>query len=181
MMRNKLHLLPIIIFLVLTGFFAWRLILIEQGNMPKDIPSVLINKPAPEFEMPPLLKHKGGLKTADLKGEVTLVNFFASWCAGCRIEHPLLAGLSGKGAVLAGINYKDDPADGREWLKKRGDPYDVAAVDRLGRVGIDFGVYGIPESYLIDKQGVIRYKQTGPLTPEDIRGRILPLIRELNQ
>jgi DsbE subfamily thiol:disulfide oxidoreductase len=180
-MWNKIHLLPIAAFLILMGFFAYRLVLIEQGDMPKDIPSVLINKPAAEFKMPALLNDKGGLKTADLKGKVTLINFFASWCAGCQIEHPFLSGLSGKGAVLAGVDYKDAPADGMEWLKRRGNPYDVVAVDREGRVGIDFGVYGVPESYLIDKQGVIRYKQTGPITPEIIETQILPLIRELNK
>jgi len=175
------HFLPIIVFLVLTGFFAYRLILIGHGNMPKDIPSVMIGKHAAEFNLPPLLKNKAGLKTADLKGKVTLVSFFASWCVGCLAEHPYLEELSGKGAVLAGIDYKDAPAAGREWLKKHGNPYDAVAVDRDGRTGLYFGVYGIPESYLIDRQGVIRYKQTGPLTPEDIQAKILPLIQELNR
>ena len=180
-MRNKLHLLPLGVFAVLAGFFIYRLILIEQGNMPKDIPSVMINKPAPDFKLSALLKNKAGLKSADLKGKVTLVSFFASWCVGCLAEHPYFADLSGKGAVLAGIDYKDNPSDGQAWLKKNGDHYDVIAVDRDGRTGIDFGVYGVPEAYLIDKQGVIRYKQTGPITPDDIQEKLLPLIKELNK
>lgn len=173
--------LPLVIFLVLAGFFSWRLILIERGNMPNDIPSTLIGKPAPEFKMPPLLKNKAGLKTADLKGKVTFISYFASWCGGCLAEHPLLADLAGKGAVLAGINYKDSLPGGRAFLKNNGDHYDVVAVDSDGRVGLDFGVYGIPESFLIDKKGIIRYKQTGPLTPEIIEKKILPLISELNK
>jgi DsbE subfamily thiol:disulfide oxidoreductase len=175
----KLHLLPLALFVVLVGFFVCRLSLIERGNMPRDIPSVVLNKPAPAFNLPPLLKT--GLKTADLKGKVTLVNFFASWCVDCLAEHRYLARLSGKGAVLAGIDYKDVPANGQAWLAKNGNPYDVIAVDRDGRTGIDFGVYGVPETYVIDKQGVIRYKQTGAVTPEIISEKLLPLIKELDK
>jgi DsbE subfamily thiol:disulfide oxidoreductase len=178
---NKLSLLPLAFFAVLVSFFVYRLVLIEQGNMPKDIPSVMISKQAPAFNLPPLLKNKSGLKTADLKGKVTLVSFFASWCVDCLAEHRYLADLSGKGAVLAGIDYKDASADGRVWLKKNGNPYDVIAIDRDGQTGIDFGVYGVPETYLIDKQGVIRYKQTGPVTPDIIAEKFLPLIKELNK
>jgi DsbE subfamily thiol:disulfide oxidoreductase len=180
-MSNKIYLLPLAIFLVLTGFFVYRLMLIGQGHMPNDIPSVMINQPAPQFNLPPLLKKTAGFKTDGLKGKVTLVSFFASWCVECLAEHPYLATLSGKGAVLAGIDYKDNDAAGQAWLKKNGNPYDIVAVDRSGRTAIDFGLYGVPESYLIDKRGVIRYKQTGPLTPAEIEGRLLPLIKELNK
>jgi DsbE subfamily thiol:disulfide oxidoreductase len=180
-MSNKLYLLPLGVFLVLTGFFVYRLVLIEQGNMPKDIPSVMIDKTAPQFNMLPLLKGKSGLKTADLKGKVTLVSFFASWCVECLAEHPYLQKITGHGAVLAGIDYKDDSVSGQAWLKQHGNPYDVVAVDANGQTGIDFGVYGVPESYLIDKQGVIRYKQAGPLSPDVIEGQLLPLIKELNK
>ena len=173
--------LPLILFIVLVVFFVYRIALIEQGNMPKDIPSVTINKPAPDFSLPPLLKDKAGLKTVNLKGKVTLVNFFASWCVDCLAEHRYLADLSGKGAVLAGIDYKDAPVDGQAWLKKNGNPYDVIAIDHDGRTGIDFGLYGVPETYLIDKQGIIRYKQTGPVTPEIIVEKLLPMIKELNK
>jgi len=173
--------LPIVVFLILTGIFAWRLVLIGHGKMPNDIPSVLLNKPAPEFKMASLFKGKSGLKTSDLKGKVTLVSFFASWCLGCLAEHPYLAVISGKGAVLVGVDYKDTAPAGQAWLKKEGNPYDAVVTDPDGRAGIDFGVYGVPESYLIDKDGIIRYKQTGPMSPEDTQAKILPLIRKLNK
>lgn len=176
----KLHLLPLALFVILVGFFVYRLMLIEHGNMPRDIPSVVINKPAPSFNLPSLIKGKG-LTTADLKGKVTLVNFFASWCVDCLAEHKYLSGLSGKGAVLAGIDYKDTSANAQAWLAKNGNPYDLIVADRDGRTGIDFGVYGVPETYVIDKQGIIRYKQTGAVTPEIISNKLLPLIKELNK
>ncbi|MFH1158512.1 MAG: DsbE family thiol:disulfide interchange protein [Pseudomonadota bacterium] len=180
-MRSRFAYLPAIVFFVLTGVFAYRLTLLGQGNMPDMIPSVMIGKPAPAFDLPPLLKNGQGLKTSGLKGKVTLVNFFASWCVSCRAEHSFLREMSGKGAVLAGIDYKDVPADGRRWLERHENPYDIVVVDREGRTGIDFGVTGVPESYLIDRRGVIRYKQQGPLTPEDIGTKILPLIAEMNK
>lgn len=179
-MRKAFSLLPLVLFVVLTGFFVYRLVLIGRGNMPRDIPSVMLGKAAPQFNLPPLLKHKG-LKTTDLKGKVTVVSFFASWCVDCLVEHRFIGALSGKGAVLAGIDYKDTDAAGREWLKKNGDPYNIVVADRDGRTAIDFGVYGVPETYLIDKQGVIRYKQTGPLTPDIIAEKLLPMIKELNK
>lgn len=175
------YILPAVIFTALCGFFAWRLVLIERGDMPKDIPSVMINRPAPEFDLPPLLTDKPGLKTADLKGRVTIISFFASWCSQCLVEHRLFGELAGKGAVLVGIDYKDKPENGREWLQKQGDNFAAVAMDGDGRTAIDFGLYGVPESYVIDKDGIIRYKQTGPLTSEIIAGTILPLIKELNK
>jgi len=180
-MRSKLAFLPVVIFLGLMGFFVYRLALIEEGNMPDMIPSVMIGKPAPAFDLPPLLENGKGLKTSGLKGKVTLVNFFASWCVSCRVEHSFFMEIHGKGAMLVGINYKDAPADGRLWLESHGNPYDVVVVDREGRTGIDFGVTGVPESYLIDRHGIIRYKQPGPFTQEDIQMKILPLITELNK
>jgi DsbE subfamily thiol:disulfide oxidoreductase len=172
--------LPLIIFIALAGFFVLRLNLIEHGNMPKDIPSVMIGKPVPEFNLPPLLKNKG-LTTAGLKGKVTIVNFFASWCIDCLAEHRYLAGLSGKGAALVGVDYKDADKEGQAWLKKNGNPYNTVVADHDGRTAIDFGVYGVPETYLIDKHGIIRYKQTGPVTPDIIAEKLLPLIKELNK
>lgn len=180
-MRVPVYLIPVFVFAVLAGFFSWRLILVDQGDAPSLIPSVMIGKPAPDFDIPLLKKEKARFKTDDFKGRVTLVNFFASWCAACRTEHPFLSQLSGQGFALVGIDYKDKPQDGLKWLARHGDPYDVAAQDIDGRVGIDFGVYGVPESYLIDKAGVIRFKQTGPITPGDIETKILPLVKELNQ
>lgn len=173
--------LPLTCFIVLVSFFVYRIAMIEQGNMPKDIPSVMISKTAPQFNLPPLFKDKAGLKSSGLKGKVTIISFFASWCVDCLVEHRYLADLSGKGAVLAGIDYKDSSDNGQAWLKKNGTPYDIIVVDKDGQTGIDFGLYGVPETYLIDKQGIIRYKQTGPLTPEIITDKLLPMIRGLNK
>ena len=184
-MRNWTTLVPVVAFLLLAGVFAWRLVLIERGDAPNLIPSVMIDKPAPDFALPALLLDKPGLKAADLKGQLTLINFFSSWCVPCRAEHPLLVALmngAGKGKLtLVGIDYKDRPEDGRAWLSRLGDPYRAIGADHDGRVGIDFGVYGVPESYLIDRTGRIRYKQIGPFTPDDISDKLLPLVTELNK
>jgi DsbE subfamily thiol:disulfide oxidoreductase len=172
---------PIAIFLVLVGFFAYRLVMIDHGDAPNLIPSVMINKPVPNFTLPSLFDGKPQVVSEEIKGKVTLIDVFASWCVPCRIEHPYLDEIKKAGIVLVGINYKDRPEDARRWLVQLGNPYDAIGTDRDGRVGIDFGVYGVPESYLIDKQGVIRYKQTGPLTLEDIEKVILPLATELSK
>jgi DsbE subfamily thiol:disulfide oxidoreductase len=181
MTRRFLYIVPVAVFIALLGFLGWRLVLMNRGDTPDVIPSALIGKPAPEFHLPPLMYGKPGLKTADLEGHVTLVNFFATWCVPCRAEHPLLESLRGKGARLAGIAYKNEPQEVKAWLIEMGDPYDALAADRDGGTAINFGLYGVPETYVIDKRGIVRFKQTGPLTPEIIRGRILPLIRELNR
>ena len=178
--RRWRYVVPLLGFVVLVGFFLWRLHLVEEGFAPNLIPSVMINKPAPQFDLPPLVAGEPGLNTADLKGKVTLVNFFASWCAPCREEHPLLSTIP-KSIVLAGINYKDRPEDAKAWLVQLGNPFKVIAVDARGQTGINFGVYGVPESYLIDKNGVIRFKQTGPLTPEIIRDKLIPLAEQLSR
>jgi len=141
----------------------------------------MINRPAPQFDLPPLLPSGHEFKTADLRGKVTLVNFFASWCIPCREEHPLLTQVVQAGIPIVGVNYKDAPGDATGWLGELGNPYSNVAVDAKGRTGIDFGVYGVPESYLIDKNGMIRYKQIGPLTPEIIRDVLAPLARKLNK
>jgi DsbE subfamily thiol:disulfide oxidoreductase len=177
-MRRWILLLPLAVFLVLVGFFLWPLL--QPGYSPSLVPSALINKPVPDFDLPPLRPDKQGLKQADLKGQVTLVNFFASWCVPCRIEQPLLGPLANR-VVVVGIDYKDKPEDAVAWLNRWGDPYRALAADREGRVAIDFGVYGVPESYLIDKQGRIRYKQVGPFTPDDINDKLLPLVAELSK
>ncbi|MBI3441966.1 MAG: DsbE family thiol:disulfide interchange protein [Proteobacteria bacterium] len=177
----RISLVPMIIFVVLAVIFAWRLVLVNQGEVPNLIPSTMIGRVAPVFDMPVLRKNGAQFFTADLRGKVHFINFFASWCVACRQEHSLLLQLTGQGAVLVGIDYKDAGQDAVQWLVQMGDPYDVIAVDRRGRVGIDFGVYGVPESYVVDRQGVIRFKQTGPLTVEDVQTKILPLIKELNK
>jgi len=181
MTRRLLFLLPIVVFSALVGFCALRLILVAHGHTPDLIPSVLVNHPAPAFDLPPLLADTPGLRTDDLKGKVTILNFFASTCVPCRAEHPLLAGLKGDGVTLAGIPYKNRSTDAASWLENAGDPYDAIGVDADSRTAIDFGVYGVPETYVIDRRGTIRFKQTGPLTPELIRQRLEPLIKELKK
>ena len=179
--RSWMYVLPLLAFAVLAGFLIWRLHLANEGITPNLIPSVLIDKPAPAFDLPPLLTGERGFKTADLRGKVTLVNFFASWCVPCREEHEFLPQITKAGIPLIGINYKDRPEEAKAWLAELGDPYRIIAVDANGRTGIDFGVYGVPESYLIDKQGVIRFKQTGPLTPDIIQNQLIPLAEKLSK
>ncbi|MBU6474576.1 MAG: DsbE family thiol:disulfide interchange protein [Alphaproteobacteria bacterium] len=173
--------LPLIIFLALAGIFYWRIVLIDRGDMPSDIPSVMIGKPAPVFDLPNLDKGRKPFTAADLKGRVTLLGFFASWCVDCGIEHPYLSLLKGHGAALVGVDYEDKSAAARAWLEKHGNPYDAVVTDARGRTGIDFGLYGVPETYIIDRQGIIRYKQTGPMTPDVIRKTILPLVARLEK
>jgi cytochrome c biogenesis protein CcmG/thiol:disulfide interchange protein DsbE len=173
-LRRLLFLVPLALFAVLAGYFTLGL-----SRDPSVLPSALIDKPAPEFSLP-ALGEGPGLAKADLAGRVTLVNFFASWCAPCRVEHPLLMRLKQEGRVaLYGIDYKDRPDEASRLLAQLGDPYGRIGVDRDGRTAIDFGVYGVPETYVIDMDGRIRYRQVGPITREDYERRILPLLRQL--
>ena len=145
---------------------------------PREIPSALINKPVPEFDLPPVPGKPLGLASRNLKeGEVVLVNVFASWCVACREEHPLLMELARtKRVALHGLNYKDAPRDAQRWLAEWGDPYGRTGADRSGRVGIDFGVYGVPETFVVDGQGHIVMKHIGPITPADLETKILPAV-----
>lgn len=173
-MRRLLFILPVALFAVLAGYFSLGLF-----RDPSVLPSALIDKPAPEFTLP-ALADKQGLATPDLAGRVTLVNFFASWCVPCRAEHPMLMRLAGQdGFALYGIDYKDKPEDAKKLLAELGDPYRRIGVDRDGRTAIDFGVYGVPETYVLDKDGRIRYRQVGPITSEDYDQKILPLLKQL--
>ncbi len=168
-------LLPFIGFIVLVGFLAVGLKL-----DPKEIPSPLINKAAPSFEIETLADADQRIGTESLKGEVWLLNVWASWCAACRDEHPLINELATQNILtIVGLNYKDARADAKKWLQAFGNPYTRIAHDFEGNVGIDYGVYGVPESFLIDKKGHIRFKQIGPLTPEAIAQTLLPLIETL--
>jgi cytochrome c biogenesis protein CcmG/thiol:disulfide interchange protein DsbE len=177
-MRRALFLLPIALFLVLAGYFALAL---RPDRDPHELPSAMIDKPAPSFNLAGL-GDAPGLDRAALGGGVTLVNFFASWCVPCRIEHPLLMGLAAETKVpLYGIAYKDKPADTAQYLAQLGDPYARVGLDEAGRVGIDFGVYGVPETYVIDKQGRIRLRLVGPLTAEIVARELRPLIEELGR
>ena len=154
--------------------------LIGLGRDPKILPSPLIGKPVPEFSLPPVEGRRLGLATGDLKGEVSLVNVFASWCLACREEHPLLMRLQARGDLpLHGLNYKDKPADAARWLDQMVDPYRRTGADLDGKVAIDWGVYGVPETFLVDAQGRIAFKQIGPLTSEMVETTILPLVAQL--
>lgn len=149
---------------------------------PSKIPSVLIGKPVPEFLLPPVQGRTLGLSSDDLKGEVSLVNVFASWCAECRVEHPLLMRLAADGTVpIHGLNYKDKPDDAANWLDTLGDPYVRTGADRDGRVAIEWGVYGVPETFVVDRNGTIVYKHIGALSAKTLHETILPLVEDLRQ
>ncbi|WP_404993649.1 DsbE family thiol:disulfide interchange protein [Cupriavidus pauculus] len=152
---------------------------------PRELPSALIGKSAPKFSLPVLTAEPGARQTVkpqDLLGKVWILNVWASWCAACRTEHPVLVDFASRSEVpVYGLNYKDSPAAALQWLAQMGDPYVQSLVDADGRVGIDFGVYGVPETYIIDARGVVRYRQVGPVTPEVLERQIQPLLRQLAQ
>ena len=174
---NKKLLIPLAIFVGICVFLLAGLF-----RNPREVPSPLIDKPAPVFTLAQLHDPAKSLGSADMKGQVWLLNVWASWCVACRQEHPLLVELAkAKIVPLVGLNYKDKPAEAKAWLADLGDPYSVSVMDRDGRVGIDYGVYGVPETFVIDKQGTIRYKQIGPVTPDVLQKKIIPLVRELDK
>ena len=169
--------LPLAIFLIVLAF-----LFVGLFRDPREVPSPLIGKPAPQFSLAQLHQPERRLSTADMRGQVWLLNVWASWCVSCRVEHPLLLDLAkAKIVPVIGLAYKDKPADGLAWLASNGDPYNMSIVDQDVRVGIDFGVYGVPETFVIDKAGIVRYKQIGPLTAEALKQHIIPLVRELQQ
>lgn len=169
--------IPLGVFVVLVAFLA-----IGLGHDPRTVPSPLINKPAPDFQLAQLHDPSRTFSAAEMRGKVWLLNVWASWCISCRHEHPVLLALSRSGEVpIYGLNYKDKREDALRWLQEFRDPYVLSAVDSDGRVGIDYGVYGVPETYLIDRDGIIRFKQIGPVTDEILSTKILPMVRELNR
>ena len=175
-MKALRFVIPLGIFLVLVAFFA-----VGLTRDPREVPSPFIGKPAPAFKLAQLHEADRVFTPEDMKGKVWLLNVWASWCVSCRVEHPLLVEMAKKNVVpIVGLNYKDKREDGMQWLGKFGNPYTLSAYDADGRVGIDYGVYGVPETFVIDKHGVIRYKQIGPITPEALEKTLLPLIRKLN-
>ncbi|HEX7968513.1 MAG TPA: DsbE family thiol:disulfide interchange protein [Stellaceae bacterium] len=175
-MRRLPYLVPIALFLVLAAYFVLAL---RPGRDPSRLPSALIDKPAPDFVLAGLGGAEG-LSRAGLEGNVVVVNFFASWCVPCRAEHPLLMRLSESEHVpLYGIAYKDKPENAARFLAQLGDPYRRVGLDESGRTGIDFGVYGVPETYLIDRAGHIRYRHVGPLSAEALEHELLPRLREI--
>ena len=175
-MKGLRFIIPLTIFAALVAFL-WRGLTLD----PHEVPSPLIGKAAPAFALTRLDDPAKTLRRDDMRGQVWLLNVWASWCVACREEHATLVAFAQTKAVpIIGLNYKDQRADGMGWLQQFGNPYDLSIFDQNGRVGIDFGVYGVPETFVIDKRGVIRMKHIGPLTPEVIDKRISPLLKELN-
>jgi cytochrome c biogenesis protein CcmG, thiol:disulfide interchange protein DsbE len=174
---HPLFLLPVAGFLGLVFVFARGL-----HNDPSLVPSPLIGKPVPVFDLPPIDGHPLGLSSRDLRGHVSLVNVFASWCVSCREEHPLLLRLEQSGvAPIEGLDYKDKPTDAARWLAVMGDPYSRIGADIDGRVAIDWGVYGVPETFVVDRRGIIAYKQIGPVTFSILEQTILPMVARLQE
>ena len=171
------YLAPVIAFVALIITFGWAL-----NRDASTIPSALIGKPVPQFDLPPVKGRLLGLSSGDLQGDVSLVNVFASWCVACREEHPLFLEMKARGDVpIHGLNYKDPPNDAAAWLDRFGDPYSRTGADTNGRVAIDWGVYGVPETFVITKDGRIAHKHIGPVTPQALEETILPLVRRLRQ
>jgi len=171
---SGLVLIPLIA-LIMMVLFGWGLL-----NKSDELPSALLKKPVPEFSLPPVQGRSTGLATSDLMGKVSLVNVFASWCVPCRIEHPMFMELAQQGIVpIYGINYKDKPAQAEAWLAELGDPYTLTGADLDGRVGIEWGVYGVPETYVIGADGRIAYRHVGPLSRAALSETVLPIIRDL--
>ena len=176
-MRSLKYVLPVVLFLVVAGF-----LLLGLDRNPAEIPSPLIGKPAPDWSLPQLAAEQAAppLGNQALRGAPYLLNVWASWCAPCLQEHPQLIELAARKVIrIVGVNYKDRPDDARAWLKRHGNPFSDTVADRDGRAAIDFGVYGVPETFLIDAQGVIRFKQIGALTPQALREQLLPAIARL--
>ena len=177
MRRRSAFLVPLLVFAVLAALLAAGLTL-----NPREIPSPLIGKPVPQFELPPVPGRAPGLATADLKGEVSIVNVFASWCVACKDEHPVFMQMQRERlAPIHGLNYKDRPEDAQKWLHEMGDPYTRTGADVDGRVAIEWGVYGVPETFVIDREGRIAYKHIGPITPRLLDETLRPLIARLRQ
>ncbi len=172
----KRYLVPLAVFVVLAGF-----LMVGLRLNPREVPSPLVNKPAPAFTLPRLDDPAVMVALEQMKGQVWVLNVWASWCTPCLAEHPLVTQLAREpGLKVVGLNYKDRTEDAKAWLARHGDPYTATLVDREGRIGIDYGVYGVPETFVIDKQGVIRFKQIGPITPEALREKIVPLVKKLS-
>lgn len=171
-MNKRLKFLtPLFVFLAIAILFF-----IGLGLNPRDLPSALIDKPAPAFSAERLLVAESKFSPADMRGQRWLLNIWASWCVGCRVEHPLLNKLAERTDIpMVGLNYKDAPDEAKRWLLERGNPYSIIPTDFAGDIGIDYGVYGVPETFVIDEQGVVIYKHTGPLTVAALRDEILPL------
>ena len=174
-MRRLLFLLPLAAFVIVAGWFAFGL-----TRDPSRLPSALLDRPVPEFQLAQLQgADKPGFQASDLRCKVALVNVFASWCVPCRAEHPILMRLARENVTIFGISYKDKAEDSVKFLRELGNPYTAIGHDESGRVGIEWGVYGVPETFIVGRDGRIRHKQVGPITAQDLNGTILPLLAEL--
>jgi len=173
-MRRLLYLIPVIVFGAVGIGLA-----VGLTRDPGTLPSALLDQPVPSFELPGL-DGGDGLSSDDLKGRVSLVNVFASWCVPCRVEHPVLMRLAEEGVPIYGINYKDPPDQAKAWLAELGDPFEKIGADRDGRVGIEWGVYGVPETFVVDADGRIRHRHVGPIQARDLEGTLLPILAELS-
>ena len=175
---RRVFLIPLLLFIALAGFLA-----VGLTRNPREVPSPLVGQPAPGFNLPRLAADSataGRFSPLDMKGKVWMLNVWASWCGPCQLEHPLIMDLARQTRVpVVGLNYKDKPEAARAWLQRLGNPYSAALVDPDGRTGIDFGVYGVPETFVIDGEGIVRFRQAGPLTAEALEKRVLPLMRQL--
>ncbi|MCG6970148.1 MAG: DsbE family thiol:disulfide interchange protein [Gammaproteobacteria bacterium] len=177
MSKNIRYLVPLIIFIVVAAFLYRGLSL-----NPREVPSPFINKPAPDFTLQKLENMGEQFSNKDMLGKVWLLNVWASWCVACRQEHPLLVQMRRRGEIpIYGLNYKDAPSQARQWLKQHGDPYEISVVDFQGNVGIDYGVYGVPETFIIDKRGIIRHKVIGPISTNILNECVMPLVKVLEQ
>lgn len=174
---RPVYLIPVAAFLLLAAIFGRNLYTAGvEGRQASDLPSALIDKPAPDFALPPIAGKGKGFSRADLGGGVSLVNVWASWCLPCRAEQPVLMRLARQGVTIWGINYKDTPEAAQRFLDELGDPFKAVGADRTGRTAIDWGVYGYPETFVVDAGGVIRYRHVGPIQPHDLKEKILPLL-----
>jgi len=175
-MKKLRFLLPLLVFLAIAAFLAVGLKL-----NPRELPSPLVDKPAPAFEARRLGTSSDTFSPSSMAGKVWLLNVWASWCVSCRQEHPVLTRFAQQGlAPVVGLNHKDQDDAALRWLQLHGNPYLLSIVDQEGRIGIDYGVYGVPETFVIDARGIVRYRHTGPITQELLESRIIPLIRRLN-
>lgn len=170
------YLIPLAVFVVIAGFL-WAGLKLN----PREVPSPFVDKPAPAFTLPRLANANQTIATTDMQGRVWLLNVWASWCAACYTEHPLLNDLAAEGITIVGLNHKDKDADAKRWLADLGNPYETIAVDIDGAVSIEWGVYGVPETFVIDKAGIVRYKHIGPVTEQDLANKIRPLLEALQQ
>ena len=179
---RPVYLIPVALFLALAAIFGRNLYTEGvEGRQASDLPSALIDQPAPDFDLPPIAGNGRGFKRADLDGKVSLVNVWASWCGPCRQEQPVLMRLARMGVTIWGINYKDRPEDAKRFLDELGNPFKAIGADHTGRTSIDWGVYGYPETFVVDAGGRIRYRHVGPIQGRDLEEKILPLLKRFGK